>query len=154
MCGSTCQCVSVRVSACECMSVRLSASQCVAVHLCASLFVFVRSCAFLMRLWCVSVLLCVLCICVFRTTLECTYRTVVASHSQLFSHHSHTIRTVAHYSHGRTLFAHSHTIRTVAHYSHGRTLFAHYLHTIRAIVTPHSHTIRTSSHPFAFVNVR
>ena len=60
-----------------------------------------------------------------------TFPTVVASYSlsQLFSHYSHTIRTVSHDSHTiRTVAHNSHTVRTVARYSHGRTRFAHFSH--------------------------
>ena len=89
----------------------------------------------------------------YRTTLECTYRTV-GKVRRLFT----PIRTLfAHYSHSRrivftailTLFAHkfarSHTIRTLFARSHTiRTLFAR-SHTIR-MVAHYSHTFRTVAH--------
>ena len=107
----------------------------------------------------------------WRTTLECTYRTVgkvrrpFTPIRTLFAHYSHSRRIVftailtlfAHYSHGRTLFAQSHTNHyshaTVAHYSHSRrhsirTLFAQFTHYSRRRHTKFAQcTIRTSSHP-------
>ena len=85
--------------------------------------------------------------------------------SQLFSHsshtirtlfaRSHTIRTVAHYSRGRTLFARSHTIRTLfarfTHYSrHRHTKFAHYSHQF----APRSHYSRGEGEPVRSVRTQ